>query len=268
MNAPAPLRDKVQNWLETQGYPLEMRAASIFRTAGFQVVQSDTYVDPESGKVREIDLVCSHDDRVGLASTKIVVECKSGDKPWIVFSSPHVLEKFNRYLAYAILSPSVQNALLKCEYDHIRQKRSWVEKPNRTGYAVVQAFKQNEDEAYGILQALIKAARTQLRTQDQTMVEPEPRFDAIFPVLAIDSPLFECYLDRKGDIHLTEVPEAEFFVKGDGPCVRIVTSPSLTRFSRVAWQETDSLLKLLKPAIAKALDRLKNPPRRIFKDVR
>jgi hypothetical protein len=267
MNEPFPLRDKVQTWLESQGYPLEMRAASIFRAAGFQVVQSESYVDQESGKLREVDFVCSHDDEVGFVSTKIVVECKSGDKPWIVFSSPHVLENYNRYFAYAILSSDMKSALLKCEYDLIRRKLSWVEKPRRTGYSVVQAFKQNEDEAYGVSQALVKAARAQLPIAEPA-VHPKQQFATVFPVLVIDSPLFECYLGDKGSVQLAEVSEAEFFVRGDGPCVRIVTFPALPLFSRAAWTETHSLLELLKPAVAKAIDRLKNPGRRVLKDVR
>ena len=247
--------------METQGYPLEMRAASIFRTAGFRVTQSDTYVDQESGKVREVDLVCSHDELGGLASTKIVIECKSGEKPWIVFSSLHVLENRNRFFAYADLSVDLQSTLLKCEYDLVRQKLSWIEKPNRTGYSVVQVFKQNEDEAYGVARALMKAARAQLREAGRAT----PPLTAIFPVLVIDTALFECYLGDNGTIQLTEVSEAEFLPTGDSPCVRIVTFPALPHFSQAAWTETDSLLELLKPAIAEQLDRLSNPTRRRFR---
>jgi hypothetical protein len=88
----------------------------------FEVVQSDTYVDKESGKSREIDLVCSHDEPGGIASTRIVVECKSGEKPWIVFSSSHVLEGRNRFFVYADLSHGLRSALLKCEYDLVRKE--------------------------------------------------------------------------------------------------------------------------------------------------
>jgi len=261
MSEPVQLRDRVQKWLETQGYPLEMRAASIFRAAGFQVVQSDTYVDKESGKSREIDLVCSHDEPGGIASAKIVVECKSGEKPWIVFSSSHVLEGRNRFFVYADLSQGLRSALLKCEYDLVRRKLAWIEKPDRTGYSVVQAFKQNEDEAYGVAQALVKAARAQLLKASR---EKSP-FTVIFPVLVIDAPLFECYLDDRGSIQLTELSEMEFLPKDDSPCVRIVTFPVLPRFSETARAETDSLMELLRPAVAEELDRLANPTRRRFR---
>ena len=51
---------KVRNWLETQGYTLEMRAASAFRAIGFDVRQSSHYDDPETGKSREIDVTPQH----------------------------------------------------------------------------------------------------------------------------------------------------------------------------------------------------------------
>lgn len=261
MCEPNPLSDKVRSWLETQGYPLEMRAASIFRAAGFQVVQSDTYSDQESGKLREIDLVCSRDEQTGLGLAKIVVECKSGEKPWIVFSTSHVLENHNRFFSYADLSQDLRDALLKCGFDLVRRKLSWLEKPDRIGYSVVQAFKQNEDEAYGVAQALLKAARAQL----VQAAARSSRFTAVFPVLVIDSPLFKCYLDDEGAIQLTEVSEAEFLPKSDSPCVRIVTFPALQAFSEAAWTETNSLLEVLKPAIADALDRIANPNRRRFR---
>jgi hypothetical protein len=136
-----------------------------------------------------------------------------------------------------------------------------IEKPDRTGYSVVQAFKQNEDEAYGVAQALLKAARAQLLKATR---EQSP-FTAIFPVLVIDTPLFECFLDNSGNIQLTELSEMEFLRKDDGPCVRIVTFPVLPRFSETARAETDSLLELLRPAVAEELDRLANPTRRRFR---
>ena len=37
---------RVKKWLKSQGYPLEMEAAQIFRQAGFRVDQSQFYTDP------------------------------------------------------------------------------------------------------------------------------------------------------------------------------------------------------------------------------
>jgi hypothetical protein len=43
----------VKEWLEKQGFLLEMKTAAAFRQAGFEVRQCSHYVDPDSGKSRE-----------------------------------------------------------------------------------------------------------------------------------------------------------------------------------------------------------------------
>ena len=86
------MRDRIHSWLKKEGYPLEMRTAAAFRRVGFTVRQSQHYVDSESGKSRENDAVCSIGDDLGIASLQIVVECKTSDKPWVVFSSEYTVQ--------------------------------------------------------------------------------------------------------------------------------------------------------------------------------
>jgi hypothetical protein len=100
----------LQSWLQKEGYPAEMQAAAIFRAAGFTVRQGHHYLDDETGKSREIDLVCAFDDPAGLGSFRVVAECKSSAKPWIVFASESVLTGYNRFAAYAVMSDSARDA--------------------------------------------------------------------------------------------------------------------------------------------------------------
>lgn len=82
------LTQKVAKWLSASGYPLEMRVSSAFRKAGFRVFQSDSYIDPETGETREIDVVAVRELETPefMVSLHFVVECKlSPDKPWILF---------------------------------------------------------------------------------------------------------------------------------------------------------------------------------------
>ena len=81
------LKNKVTAWIETQGYPLEMRVASALREVGFDVSQGEYYDDPETQTAREIDVVAVKGDDYGLLEVSIVVECKkSADKPWVLLS--------------------------------------------------------------------------------------------------------------------------------------------------------------------------------------
>jgi hypothetical protein len=51
------MEQQIRDWLQNQGYPLEMRTAANYTNAGFRVVQSSYYQDPESSDWREIDVV-------------------------------------------------------------------------------------------------------------------------------------------------------------------------------------------------------------------
>ncbi|MCL4303986.1 MAG: hypothetical protein KJ077_50345 [Anaerolineae bacterium] len=50
------LETEIIEWLEKQGYPLEMQVASSFKEAGFVVSQSRLYKDPQTSIEREIDI--------------------------------------------------------------------------------------------------------------------------------------------------------------------------------------------------------------------
>jgi hypothetical protein len=97
---------KVREWLEKQGFALEMQAASAFRAAGFDVKQSSYYTDAETQKPREIDVQAQLRSFSGLVDVKFVVECKSGSKPWVLLCSPDTLERYHRMFAFAALSQS------------------------------------------------------------------------------------------------------------------------------------------------------------------
>ena len=56
MEKNSEIEKKLKKWLNEQGYPLEMQVAESFRKAGFDVSQSDYYLDPETNILREIDV--------------------------------------------------------------------------------------------------------------------------------------------------------------------------------------------------------------------
>jgi hypothetical protein len=66
MNDTEDLSGKVSEWIEGQGYPLEMTVAKTFEQNRFEVIQSEYYKDPESGDCREIDVVASVTKEIGM----------------------------------------------------------------------------------------------------------------------------------------------------------------------------------------------------------
>jgi len=81
------LNNKVIKWLRETGFPLEMEAAATFRNAGFKVRQSGIFRDPESNKGREIYVVASDPDIIGVIDISFVIECKAAQN--LGSYSPH-----------------------------------------------------------------------------------------------------------------------------------------------------------------------------------
>jgi len=106
-----PPHDRVAKWLGSQGYPLEMRVASALRQIGLWVRQSTHYVDEDTGKSREIDVLGTHAEQLGVAEIHFVVECKASTKPWVLLTSKHTLDSFNRFLALGIISHRARELL-------------------------------------------------------------------------------------------------------------------------------------------------------------
>ena len=65
------MEDKIRKWLETQGYPLEMRVAREFKSHGFRVLQSEYYTDPESGASRETDVIAHVQEELDGVLTRV-----------------------------------------------------------------------------------------------------------------------------------------------------------------------------------------------------
>ncbi len=90
------LSQKIKDWLEKQGYSLEMRVAKAFRENGFSVSQFERYIDQESESVRQTDVVASLSRNIGnsLFTTRLFIECKYAQRPWIILVTPEKFERF------------------------------------------------------------------------------------------------------------------------------------------------------------------------------
>jgi len=261
MKQDAPLEQRVRAWLGEQGYPLEMRTAAVLRAEGLTVRQSQYYLDPETQKSREIDALCFVDDDLGVASLRLVVECKSGDKPWIVFSSAHTLADYNRLFPLGVLSESMRGALADDILD-LSGRLSWFKKDGRVGYGVAQAFSNGDDRPFAAAMSAVKASLWQ-HSEDGGY---QPPLLAAFPVVVVDAPVFECYRDDQGSLQLSEVPAIDYFFGAgigsfSGTCVRIVSAKALPVYCREAKAELAALLAVLEPAIKQHWDALKTRTR-------
>jgi hypothetical protein len=235
---------KVLNWLKKQGYSLEMRVAQVFKEAGFEVSQFETYVDPESNDLREIDVVASigrHLDTIDVRVT-LFVECKYARKPWVIFTSPRRPVPFayfsrilrgkrdihewktqeslqGRLLARILLSLGRQT-ITRFSFFHV---------PQNAGYGMTETLREDtraKDNAYiAIMQVTkcLEAHDAEIEMSFQRAVEEyETRvyerglgrsdlsvFCSIaFPVVVVKGKLFECCLDANNEPAISEVNES------------------------------------------------------------
>lgn len=250
------LENKVLSWLQTTGFPLEMAAADAFRRAGFDVRQSTTYVDPETKKGREVDVLALADDWIGAVDIGFVLECKSSNKPWVVLCSETALANYNRLLAFAVTSAEARKVLSK----KTNELKSWpsIERSNDTGYGFRQVLGDRSDAAYGAAMNVLKACADLAKASDLKSYKPASFY---FPVVVVDTPLFECRLQENGELTLKRVQRSEFLFTAHVPepvgcCVRVVAKDALAAWATEAKSLADTLREDFKPFEERFLGRL------------
>jgi hypothetical protein len=252
------LVERITNWLEGQGYPLEMMTASALRKVGLWVRQSTHYVDVESGKSREIDVLATDSDHYGMSEIHFVIECKASKKPWVLFTSQDTLNNFNRIFALGMLSQKAIGAINNRFYEAVSVLR-WFDKEGRTGYNLASAFSDGEDAAFGAALSAVKASLSLLPAERAT----HPTLVFVFPAIVIGAPLFECYLDEAGDLKVGEIEAGWLFFGARIPkfrptCIRVVSQKGLAGFASEVGEISRKLKEFIKPDVEREWDTFKS----------
>lgn len=204
------LTARMEKWLDEQGYPLEMRATRVLRASGVTASPSWYFTDPETGQQRESDILAEAREPIDdFTSVQVLatVECKSSNaKPWILLRDHVSLGRKGR-IAHRFTAPSHEwyQELLD---DPELQSAPLLGGYEPYGFALVRAFAGgNEDVAYGAMLATAKAALGVCAWLDD--VAPLSRsatsfrlYSTVLPVILIDAPLYECWLDKDGEVLL------------------------------------------------------------------
>lgn len=204
MDGQNQLKNKVQTWIEEQGYPLEMRVANTLIESGFEVRQSLFYIDPESDEAREIDVVGRSTEITDVVDISFVIECKSTSKPWVLFTSENTFVNYNQFFAYCLYSEAGRKRF--CRRSTSIQKLgdflTWFDKKGRNGYAVTEAFTSNVDNTYKAIMSTLKASIALKTLGDKEQRNP---LIFIFPIIVVDGCLFESYLNNNGKLVVEEI---------------------------------------------------------------
>lgn len=258
MTSEVNLKQKVADWLNKNGYPLEMRVASMIRKySDFAIRQGWHYIDVESGDSREIDIVCTAEVSSGVAEINFVIECKSTKKPWVLFTSDDAADSYHELNSFGIFSELARKEL---STDYLSETRGlsiedkdripWFKKDGLLGYSIAQAFEGNKDAPYNASLSTIKAA-TWLKSNSLWQNSAEYRPYAIsFPIIVTDVPLFECSLGEDNEPALKEIDHGYLFFKQHvsesyPTCISIVTESYLKLFIKECNVVAGSLLEAL-----------------------
>lgn len=238
------IENKILAWLDKHGYPLEMFAASTFQKNGFQVTQSVMYVDSEIGISREIDIVAHKTFQIEnfYFHFSALIECKSTkSKPWLSFivnNNPNL-----------ILGPTNYNSTRHGELllesfmtDKIPLEDLFPSSINKHGYALTQAFRENEgiDMPYKAIQTLNKAL-------DFLIKKVGNRYGSIafyFPIVVIENPLFEIELNADDSLSLNEVNSTTYLGRkaennSSYFIVDVVTKSVINNYARLLGSKID-----------------------------
>jgi hypothetical protein len=214
---------KLREWLEKQGFPCEMQTARAFRTAGFQVRQSFYFGSSKEQVTREGDVLASlsHDilsESIGrrfksqraIASLEmgIVCECKTSSAAWVMFTRPaqgheDVLARLERAATEAgtdLIQGAAMMMDAEKEFDFFKSRV-------RVGYHLRQSHKGGKDAgsdaAYKAAMQVLDAAQAVLKQSLSTWAVTWRPCRIVVPVIVLQAPLFECYLDDAGEMQLT-----------------------------------------------------------------
>jgi hypothetical protein len=197
------LEEKILTWLEKQGYPLEMYVAQKFRENNFSVSQSIFYFDYEYNINREIDVRAQKGVFVEdtFASIEYIIECKSSQKPWLLFSTERkypydpIIESeryFHNDKAFPLIVNLSANDLVNKMYPYYFDFK-------KVGYGITQAFTSGNDLAYKAILTLSKYCDSLKKNSDN---KNYINSRIIIPILVIDNQLFELTLSDNYELKI------------------------------------------------------------------
>jgi len=272
------LSTKVKNWVEEQGYSLEMRVAKKFQENGFTVSQFEHFIDQESHSVRPVDVVASLSKDIGNSriAVRLFIECKysAKDKPWVIIVTSDKFDKFSYFsrilkshhpanwsnldtLQGRVVAKIVQALDSRLGLDVFSVKNP--------GYVVAESLTNQKDHAYEAIIQISKSVEAhdieaeELYKQTLQMLDDSGRsnlsldkglfFSIAIPVVVINGQLFEGYLGNNNDVDVSEIQSGMVFVPYRRREINLHSRVVLSPVTVVTEKYLDNYVSLIKQGI-------------------
>ncbi len=261
MSKQRELTDEIREWLSKNGYPLEMRTGAAIRAAGFQVVQSEYYLDPDSGVPREIDVVGSVtiDASKSMFRVTLVIECKeSPAKPWVVFSADHLGLAPPARVAQRVATSLGHEFLMAVCQEQAAQSSDLFTLRGALAYGATQALGSGSDVAYTALTSAAKAAHARSRANSRH----EDLCEILLPTIVISGRLFSASLGSDQALAVQEIDAASLLwrnplVHHPFTIITVLTESALSHYARSISRAAAGLLQDLPSKVLEAENRLR-----------
>jgi hypothetical protein len=259
------LESRIRSWLAKQGYPFELHVGRILRSAGWGIEHAQLFADPETSKVREIDIVASiqtgQPDK-GVVSIHWAIECKSAvDHPWVVFTSKGPSEGISPSAPY--FAPGMIGTAVMVDAMELGKLTPTYQVTGPIGHGVVRAFGDGKSGdpsgAYSGLLGATAAANALARANGTFWLQHAGDvaiLNVFMPAVVIDGSLFEMELTDEGDEILREVGRSLVWCRNPGgnaeaSLVNVITVAELSRFAKQSIRDS---LEIANRALIRAPD--------------
>ena len=239
----------MRNWLLREGYPFELKIGRHLRDAGYHdIAHGRFFRDLDTDKWREIDVIASAlakpsyeggegHARPPLIGIQLVVECKHGNRPWVVMASP-TSPGYNQ-LPSSFLEGRVATAVLKqaempdispggssgsglslaafgfgAFLGHNVVQTAALTKIDPEGGQLASELQGQPNAAYSAVRSVVAAAGAIAkkvhdgRIEQLKLKEPLNGMTMVLPVIVCNAPMFRLSLSEGGEESLNEIDEA------------------------------------------------------------
>lgn len=256
------LRSNVKKWLESSGAPLEMKVARSLQMQGLDIQQSVYFEDPESGTIRETDIIATRAIRMSDSLTVAAIavsECKFAPTPWVIFRGPPANDmerpNYQRIMTrhgeewIGLLSSHPAISMGKMLQQEVRAgyalATSLIEQGQATSRSVGKDARQpsGKDLAYAAILSVTKAARSYRDLLDASPATTT--LAIIFPIIVLRGSLFEAWYDGE-ELVVRQIQRGQVLWKrtpGEWPdLVDIVTEEALEEFAADFRESADDIV--------------------------
>jgi hypothetical protein len=213
------MEQKIQDWLEKSGYPLELYVAAELQRRGYLCSKSDLYTDINTNQPREIDVVGYHHGFDGgsyAICRKIIFECKKSDKPVLALCASNMVKpKFEYQLFYGdpedLPSPNAMACIALKEMQEAERAAAvgGFASSSPSAYSLISAFSNSDAHLFSGLMGLVTASTYHRRLQKEFFennhsdlglhIQDRNIFEFHVACLVVDAPLYNVTLSNDGE---------------------------------------------------------------------